>query len=158
MPKLTMQTITPWARETVRHWKRYLPKMAAELEAVGKLELEAQLAVDKTKEEMELLTNRGMSWDQALEMTQGEYMYLPPEDDLPEEDEDLPVRESWEIMKEAVQSYNRIMNGEILFPEADAELEEEERQEAARLEAEQQQAMPMRQPAMHQGQAALDLG
>ena len=158
MPKLTMQTITPWARETVRHWKRYLPKMAAELEAVGKLELEAQLAVDQTIEEMSMLTDHGMSWDQAKEMTQREYMFLQPEDDLPEEDEDLPIRESWEIMKEAVESYNRIMNGEILFPEADAELEEEERQEAARLEAEQQQAMPMRQPAMQRGQLDLGLG
>jgi len=72
-----------------KHWREFLPKMVQELEAKGQLQEMLQDAEEKTKDEMEQITQRLIS-DQdykpdaaeraAWEMVRERYILLPPEE------------------------------------------------------------------------------
>ena len=71
-----------------RHWREFLPRMASELEASGKLEEALYEAQERTLDElMEMETRleaRGLTpqqaRDQAWETVREKYILLPPED------------------------------------------------------------------------------
>ena len=80
------------AREALRHWHKYRPRMYAELHASGKLHEMAIAADEATAEdEMDLheaLMRQGyaspIAFEMAREAVRERYIYLPSEEDVPE--------------------------------------------------------------------------
>lgn len=73
-----------------RHWREFLPRMVAELEAQGRLKEALFEAQETTKDEQEELyqqfLKQGLSEDQAdrqaWEMVRDRYVLLPPEEEV----------------------------------------------------------------------------
>jgi len=82
-----MKPLTQYGLMAERHWREFLPKMVAELEAKGRLH--AMLLEAEVKTEMELdqirrqLMRQGLTaqqaHDQAWEMVREKYIFLTPE-------------------------------------------------------------------------------
>jgi hypothetical protein len=70
-----------------RHWRRYLPRMVAELEARGHLHAVLLEAEERTDAELDSLCRhfiqQGLTprqaHDRAWEIVRGRYLFLPPE-------------------------------------------------------------------------------
>ena len=82
-----MTPLTQYGAMAEKHWRQFLPKMVAELEASGRLHQALLEAEEKTKDEMASLRTelmrQGLSADQAhrqaWEMVRERYLLLPPE-------------------------------------------------------------------------------
>jgi hypothetical protein len=82
-----MKTLTQYGRMAERHWREFLPKMVAELEATGHLDRMLAEAEEKTDAEMDQLRRhlirQGLTpqqaQDQAWEMVRERYIFLTPE-------------------------------------------------------------------------------
>ena len=68
-----------WVEQARAHWQEFLPDMFKELDDAGILEQELQTAAKQTARDMGSFQDAGLTWDQAWEMTKGEYLFLPPE-------------------------------------------------------------------------------
>lgn len=66
--------LTRYAQMAKDHWKEYRPKEYAELERTGKLTEAVQEADERTGNEMAALIERGMTLDEAWEMTREKYI------------------------------------------------------------------------------------
>jgi hypothetical protein len=70
-----------------RHWRRFLPRMVAELEAQGQLHAMLLEAEERTDAELDSLRRhfiqQGLTprqaHDRAWEIVRGRYLFLPPE-------------------------------------------------------------------------------
>ena len=66
------------------HWKKYRPKMYAELEKAGKLQESLHAAQELTGEELYRLTvKEKLPHNQAWELVSQEWAFLPSEEDRP---------------------------------------------------------------------------
>ncbi len=71
------------------HWRKYRPKMSAELAAAGKFDEVVETATRLTLAMADELMGGGLNPDTAWERCREEYALLPAEDDAPDDD-DLP--------------------------------------------------------------------
>ena len=79
--------LTPYGLMAEHHWRRFLPKMVAELEAKGHLQAMLLEAEEQTAAEMDRICCQLKQWglkpqqahDQAWEMVRQRYIFLPPE-------------------------------------------------------------------------------
>ena len=70
-----------------KHWRQYLPKMVAELEANGQLQAMLLEAEEKTEADLDRIRRQLIQWGQsplqahvqAWEMVRQHYILLPPE-------------------------------------------------------------------------------
>ena len=82
-----MKPLTQYGRMAEKHWREFLPKMVAELEAKGKLHAMLLEAEEKTEAEIDSLRRhfiqQGLTaqqaHDRAWEMVRERYLLLPPE-------------------------------------------------------------------------------
>lgn len=82
-----MSELTQYGRMAERHWREFLPKMVAELEASGQLQQRLLEAEEKTKDEMATVRSQliqqgqppEQAHRQAWEMVRERYVFLPPE-------------------------------------------------------------------------------
>ncbi len=63
------------------HWRKYRPKMVAELERAGKLRESVYAAQEATSDLMDKLLDKGLPHDQAWELAREEWAFLPSEED-----------------------------------------------------------------------------
>ena len=63
------------------HWKRYRPKMYAELEKSGHLLESVYEAKERTSDLMDSLLDKGLPYHQAWELAREEWAFLPSEED-----------------------------------------------------------------------------
>ncbi len=86
---VTMASLSGYAKQALRHWKQYLPKMYRELEKSGKLLEMAEWAAEETRQAMYRLQKyQKMSEAEAWAMMREEWIYLPPEFDDESEDQE----------------------------------------------------------------------
>jgi len=82
-----METLTQYGRMAERHWREFLPKLVAELEANGRLHSQLLKAEEQTDEDLDSmrrhLIQQGLTaqqaHDRAWEMVRERYLFLPPE-------------------------------------------------------------------------------
>ena len=82
-----MRPITQFGMMAEKHWREFLPKMVAELEATGQLQPMLLEAEDKTEGDLDSLRRhfieQGLTpqqaHDQAWEIVRERYIFLPPE-------------------------------------------------------------------------------
>ena len=82
-----MQPLTPYGRMAEQHWRQFLPRMVAELEAQGRLDAMLLEAEEQTDAELDQLRRQLMAQgltaqqahDQAWELVRTRYIFLPPE-------------------------------------------------------------------------------
>jgi formate dehydrogenase maturation protein FdhE len=82
-----MKPITQYGQMTEKHWREFLPKMVAELEAKGQLHAMLLDAQQQTEAEMERIRHQLMrqgltaqqAHDSAWEIVRERYIFLPPE-------------------------------------------------------------------------------
>ncbi|HEY9171392.1 MAG TPA: hypothetical protein VI136_03810 [Verrucomicrobiae bacterium] len=83
----TLSSLTQYGRMAEKHWRQFLPRMVAELEAGGRLDAMLLEAEEQTEAEMDQLRRQliqqgltpQQAHDQAWEMVRGRYIFLPPE-------------------------------------------------------------------------------
>src|SRR5712692_9997160 len=73
-----------WVEMAKEHWKMFLPKMYAHLEAEGKLEERAQRAAQFTADEMREAMKDGCSESEASQALREEWIFLPSEEEQPD--------------------------------------------------------------------------
>ena len=82
-----MKTLTQYGRMAEKHWRQFLPKMVADLEAKGQLRPMLLEAEEKTESELDSLRRHliqeGLTAQQAhlraWEIVRERYLFLPPE-------------------------------------------------------------------------------
>ena len=82
-----MKTLTQYGRMAEKHWRQFLPKMVADLEAKGQLRPMLLEAEEKTENELDSLRRHliqeGLTAQQAhlraWEIVRERYLFLPPE-------------------------------------------------------------------------------
>ena len=82
-----MKPLTQYGRMAEQHWREFLPKMAAELEAKGQLHTMLLEAEERTEAELDSLRRhfiqQGLTaqqaHDRAWEIVRERYIFLPPE-------------------------------------------------------------------------------
>jgi len=82
-----MKPLTQYGRMAERHWRQFLPRMTAELEAKGQLQAMLLQAEEKTDAELDSLRRhfiqQGLTpqqaHDRAWEIVRVRYLFLPPE-------------------------------------------------------------------------------
>ena len=82
-----MKPLTQYGRMAEQHWRQFLPKMVAELEAKGQLRPMLLEAEEKTESELDSLRRHllqeGLTAQQAhsraWEIVRERYLFLPPE-------------------------------------------------------------------------------
>ena len=82
-----MKTLTQYGRMAEQHWRQFLPKMVAELEAKGQLRPMLLEAEEKTESELDSLRRHfiqqgltpSQAHDRAWEIVRERYIFLPPE-------------------------------------------------------------------------------
>ena len=82
-----MKTLTQYGLMAEKHWRQFLPRMTAHLEATGQLLTLLIAAEERTEAEMDELCRRlrrqGLTTEQAheraWEMVRERYIFLPPE-------------------------------------------------------------------------------
>lgn len=70
------------------HWRQHCPKLAQQLQAIGRLEAALLEAQEQTLDEMESLMRQfrqqgltpAQAYDQAWELVREKYLLLPPEE------------------------------------------------------------------------------
>ncbi len=82
-PGSPSKPLSGWGYQAVEHWKKYRPKMYAQLQKSGRLNEEAESAAKKTSEALNDLLEQGYSHDQAWEAVKENWMFLPSEEDQP---------------------------------------------------------------------------
>ncbi|MCX6929355.1 MAG: hypothetical protein NT154_39970 [Verrucomicrobia bacterium] len=83
-----MNPLTQYGRMAEKHWRKFLPKMVADLEASGRLHQMLLEAEEKTESEMDELRRhliqQGLTpqqaHDRAWEIVRERYILLSPED------------------------------------------------------------------------------
>jgi hypothetical protein len=81
--------LTLYGRLAEKHWRRFCPRLVAELEAKGQLHAMLLEAEEKTEAELDSLRRhfiqQGLTprqaQDRAWEIVRERYIYLPPEQD-----------------------------------------------------------------------------
>ena len=87
LPRRLMTTLTQYGMMAEKHWREFLPKMVAELEAKGILDQALLEAEEKTDEELDRirrqLIQQGLTpqqaHDSAWETVRTRYIFLLPE-------------------------------------------------------------------------------
>lgn len=82
-----MKPLTQYGRMAERHWRQFLPRMVAELEAKGDLYSTLLDAENKTEAELDSLRRHFLqqgltpqqAQDRAWEIVRERYLLLPPE-------------------------------------------------------------------------------
>lgn len=82
-----MKTLTQYGLMAEKHWRRFLPRMTAHLEATGRLQTMLLEAEERTEAEMDDLRRhfqqQGLTAEQAQhrawEVVLERYIFLPPE-------------------------------------------------------------------------------
>lgn len=82
-----METLTQYGRMAERHWREFLPKMVADLEAMGRLHEQLLKAEEQTDTDLDSLRHhlirQGLTapqaHDRAWEIVRERYLFLPPE-------------------------------------------------------------------------------
>ena len=82
-----MKPLTQYGLMAEKHWREFLPKMVAELEAKGQLQAMVLEAENKTEAELDSLRRhliqQGLTpqqaQDRAWEIVRERYIFLPPE-------------------------------------------------------------------------------
>ena len=75
--------LSPWAREAVEHWRKYRPKMYADLFKNGELYQRAENAAQQTNNEYQDGITRGMLPHESWEAVRENHLFLPTEEDVP---------------------------------------------------------------------------
>jgi hypothetical protein len=79
----------PVNQDVLDHWKKYLPKMTAELESQGTLNQSLQEKVDLMQDQYVDLVQGGMDPNKAMELSRP-LAYLPAEDEESESPNEPP--------------------------------------------------------------------
>ncbi len=87
-----MKPLTQWGLMAERHWREFLPRMVAELEAKGLLHQMLLDAEERTEAELDSLRRhfiqQGLTPDhahgRAWEIVRERYLFLPPETPSPQ--------------------------------------------------------------------------
>ena len=82
-----MKPLTQYGYQAEKHWREFLPKMAAELEATSQLHTMLLEAEERTEAELDSLRRhfiqQGLTaqqaHDRAWEIVRERYIFLPPE-------------------------------------------------------------------------------
>ena len=82
-----MKTLTQYGRMAEKHWRQFLPRMVADLEAKGQLRPMLLEAEEKTESELDSLRRHfiqqgltpSQAHDRAWEIVRERYIFLPPE-------------------------------------------------------------------------------
>jgi len=82
-----MKPLTQYGRLAEKHWREFLPKMVAELEATDRLHEMLLEAEEKTDAELDQIRRQliqqrltaQQAHDRAWEMVRTRYIFLPPE-------------------------------------------------------------------------------
>ena len=82
-----MEPLTQYGRMAERHWREFLPRMVAELEAKGRLHEHLLRAEEQTDSDFDSLRRHLMlqgltaqeAHDRGWEMVRERYLFLPPE-------------------------------------------------------------------------------
>jgi hypothetical protein len=72
---------SPWVSQAKEHWKKYCPKMYAELQKGGLLHKRLVEAVEQTENDLQSMVNQGYDHQGAWEAVRERYLFLPAEDD-----------------------------------------------------------------------------
>ncbi len=75
------QPLTSLGMQIEAHWRKYRPKMVAELERAGQLRESVYAAQEATSDLMDKLLDKGLSHEQAWELAREEWAFLPSEED-----------------------------------------------------------------------------
>lgn len=111
MAAVTKQRINHWISEARDHWAEFRPSMYEELEDAGELEAALQRAAENTASEMQSLMDEGMPEWQAWPMVREKYIYLPPGEGYgDDEEEEMPITATFELMKEIQKEIRDIRN------------------------------------------------
>ena len=84
-----MKPLTRYGRMAEKHWRQFLPRMTAQLEASGRLHAMLLEAEERTEAELDSLRRhfiqQGLTpqqaHDRAWEIVRERYLFLPPETD-----------------------------------------------------------------------------
>jgi len=73
---------SPWVNQAKEHWKKYCPKLYAELQKTGVLHERAVEAAEQTENDLlDAVNNHGVDYQAAWEVVRERYIFLPAEDD-----------------------------------------------------------------------------
>ena len=78
-----MKNLSPWASDAVEHWRKYRPKMYAQLFANGELYDRAEKAAEQTNREYQDGITNGLLPHESWEAVRQNHMFLPAEEDVP---------------------------------------------------------------------------
>ena len=81
--RITLEQLSPWAQQAVEHWRKYRPKMYAQLFQSGELYERAEKAVQQTNKEYQDGITSGMLPHESWEVVRERYLFLPAEEDVP---------------------------------------------------------------------------
>lgn len=101
-----------WIEQAREHWKEHLPAMCARLEEAGTLEKELRAAVEAMADEIDVLMSQGFTFLEAWEATREQYLFRAPEVSEFEDDEELPIAESWRLAAQVNRLASKINNEE----------------------------------------------
>jgi hypothetical protein len=76
-------TLSPWAQQAVEHWRKYRPKMYAQLFRSGELHERAEKAAQQTDKDYQDGITNGMLPHESWEAVRERYLFLPAEEDVP---------------------------------------------------------------------------
>ena len=82
-----MKPLTPYGRMAEQHWRRFCPKLVAQLEASGQLHAMLLEAEERTEAELDSLRRHFLqqgltpqqAHDRAWEIVRERYLFRPPE-------------------------------------------------------------------------------
>ena len=82
-----MKPLTQYGYQAEKHWRKFCPKMVAELEAMGRLQEMLLEAEQRTEADLDRIRRQLIQWgqtpqlahDQAWELVRERYLFLPPE-------------------------------------------------------------------------------
>ena len=75
--------LSPWALQAIEHWRKYRPKMYAQLFQNGELHERAEKAARQTDKEYQDGITNGMLPHESWEAVRERHLFLPSEDDVP---------------------------------------------------------------------------
>jgi hypothetical protein len=81
--RITWKQLSPWAQQAVEHWRKYRPKMYAQLFKSGELYERAEKAAQQTNKEYQDGITNGMLPHESWEAVRERYLFLPAEEDVP---------------------------------------------------------------------------
>jgi hypothetical protein len=79
-PPISELNESPWVYEAKEHWKKFCPKLYAELQESGLLQERAVQAAEQTEHDLMSMVRNGYDYQGAWEAVRERYLFLPSEE------------------------------------------------------------------------------